>query len=304
MKLACVFPGQGSQSLGMLAALAEAFPQVRETFQEASDVLGLDLWALTQEGPADDLNRTENTQPAMLAAGVAVWRAWTAQGGSEPVVMAGHSLGEYTALVCADALDFDAAVRLVAERGRLMQNAVAAILGLDDEQVRTVCREAATAGVVEAVNYNAPGQVVIAGETAAVERAIALAGEAGAKRSVKLPVSVPSHCSLLKSAASNMHVRLESVRVGTPAIRVIHNVDVASHAEPDVIRAALAAQIHRPVRWVETVQAMAADGVTTVLELGPGKVLTGLNKRIDKSLTVACVQDPDSLAQALALGTS
>ncbi|EHQ51672.1 ACP S-malonyltransferase [Ectothiorhodospira sp. PHS-1] len=311
MKLACVFPGQGSQSLGMLAALAEAFPQVRETFQEASDVLGLDLWALTQEGPADDLNRTENTQPAMLAAGVAVWRAWTAQGGSEPVVMAGHSLGEYTALVCADALDFDAAVRLVAERGRLMQNAVpagegamAAILGLDDEQVRTVCREAAAAGVVEAVNYNAPGQVVIAGETAAVERAIALAGEAGAKRSVKLPVSVPSHCSLLKSAASNMHVRLESVRVGTPAIRVIHNVDVASHAEPDVIRAALAAQIHRPVRWVETVQAMAADGVTTVLELGPGKVLTGLNKRIDKSLTVACVQDPDSLAQALALGTS
>ncbi|MCG5500511.1 ACP S-malonyltransferase [Ectothiorhodospira lacustris] len=311
MKLACVFPGQGSQSLGMLGALAEAFPLVRETFQEASDVLGLDLWALTQTGPADDLNRTENTQPAMLAAGVAVWRVWTAQGGIEPEVMAGHSLGEYTALVCADALDFDAAVRLVAERGRLMQSAVpagegamAAILGLDDEQIRTVCREAADAGVVEAVNYNAPGQVVIAGQTAAVDRAIILASEAGAKRSVKLPVSVPSHCSLLKAAASNMHVRLESVRVGTPAIRVIHNVDVASHAEPDVIRAALAAQIHRPVRWVETVQAMAADGVTTVLELGPGKVLTGLNKRIDKALTVACVQDPDSLTQALALGAS
>ncbi|SEP71485.1 [acyl-carrier-protein] S-malonyltransferase [Ectothiorhodospira magna] len=311
MKLACVFPGQGSQSLGMLGALAEAFPLVRETFDEASEVLDLDLWEMTQNGPEDDLNRTENTQPAMLAAGVAVWRVWTAQGGVEPMVMAGHSLGEYTALVCAGSLDFDTAVRLVAERGRLMQSAVpagegamAAILGLDDDQVRAVCGKAADVGVVEAVNFNAPGQVVIAGESAAVEQAIALAKEAGAKRSVKLSVSVPSHCSLLKAAATNMHARLESVRVGTPAIRVIHNVDVASHVEPDVIRAALAAQIHRPVRWVETIRAMAEDGVTTVVEMGPGKALTGMNKRIEKSLATACVHDPDTLAHALALGGS
>ncbi|AHK79260.1 malonyl CoA-ACP transacylase [Ectothiorhodospira haloalkaliphila] len=306
MRIACVFPGQGSQSLGMLGALAQAHPQVRETFQQASDVLGLDLWALTQDGPESDLNRTENTQPAMLAAGVAAWRVWNAEGGPEPQIMAGHSLGEYTALVCADSLDFDVAVRLVAERGRLMQGAVAegegamaAVLGLTDEQVQAVCLEASADGVVEAVNFNAPGQVVIAGTTAAVERATLLAKEAGAKRAVQLPVSVPSHCQLMKSAALQMHVRLDAVRVGIPRIPVIHNVDVDCHDGAGVIRGALAAQIHRPVRWVETIQRMAGDGITHVVELGPGKVLTGLNKRIEKSLKLACVQDPESLAQAL-----
>jgi [acyl-carrier-protein] S-malonyltransferase len=306
MTFACVFPGQGSQSLGMLSALSDAHPQVRDAFQEASDTLGFDLWSLVQDGPEDDLNRTENTQPAMLAAGVAVWRVWQAVGGAAPVMMAGHSLGEYTALVCAGALAFDDAVGLVAERGRLMQGAVApgegamaAILGLDDEQVIDVCARAAEGGVVEAVNFNSPGQVVIAGETAAVERAVALASEAGAKRSVKLPVSVPSHCRLMEGAASKLAERLAGITIKTPSIPVIHNVDAAGHSEPDAIRAALAAQLHRPVRWVETVRLMAAEGVTTLVELGPGKVLTGLNKRIEKSLNLACVQDPESLKQAL-----
>ncbi|MFW5453562.1 ACP S-malonyltransferase [Thioalkalivibrio sulfidiphilus] len=306
MTFACVFPGQGSQSLGMLSALSDAHPQVRETFQEASDVLGFDLWSLVQNGPEEDLNRTENTQPAMLAAGVAVWRVWQAAGGPAPAVMAGHSLGEYTALVCAGAMGFSDAAGLVAERGRLMQGAVApgqgamaAILGLDDAQVIEVCARAAEGGVVEAVNFNSPGQVVIAGETAAVDRAVALAAEAGAKRSVKLPVSVPSHCRLMAGAAERLAERLASVAIVSPSIPVIHNVDVSSHSDPAQIRAVLAAQLHRPVRWVESVQKMAADGVTTVLELGPGKVLTGLNKRIDKTLALACVQDPESLAQAL-----
>ncbi|MFP4079166.1 MAG: ACP S-malonyltransferase [Ectothiorhodospira sp.] len=297
MKIACVFPGQGSQSVGMLAALGAAHPEIRETFDEASAVVGHDLWTLIQEGPEAELNRTTNTQPAMLAAGVAVWRVWKAQGGPDPRVMAGHSLGEYTALVCAGALDFDAAVRMVAERGRLMQGAVAegagamaAILGLEDEQVQTVCQGAASHGVVEAVNFNAPGQVV----------GVEGAKGAGAKRSVLLPVSVPSHCRLMKSAASQMHVLLESIRVGTPGIPVIHNVDVDCHDEPEVIRGALAAQMHRPVRWVETVRRMASEGATHVLELGPGKALTGLNKRIDRSLTLFCVQDPESLNEALA----
>lgn len=306
MTFACVFPGQGSQSLGMLSALSDSHPQVRETFQEASDVLGFDLWSLVQNGPEEDLNRTENTQPAMLAAGVAVWRVWQAAGGPAPAVMAGHSLGEYTALVCAGALGFSDAAGLVAERGRLMQGAVApgqgamaAILGLEDAQVIEVCARAAEGGVVEAVNFNSPGQVVIAGETAAVDRAVALATEAGAKRSVKLPVSVPSHCRLMAGAAERLAERLATVEIVSPSIPVIHNVDVTSHADPAQIRAVLAAQLHRPVRWVESVQKMAADGVTTVLELGPGKVLTGLNKRIDKSLALVCVQDPESLAQAL-----
>ncbi|SFM31464.1 [acyl-carrier-protein] S-malonyltransferase [Ectothiorhodospira mobilis] len=307
MKIACVFPGQGSQCVGMLSALGAAHPRVRETFQEASEVLGRDLWALAQEGSEAELNRTENTQPAMLAAGVAVWRVWKEQGGPDPEMMAGHSLGEYTALVCSGALDFDAAVRVVAERGRLMQGAVAegsgamaAILGLEDDQVQAVCQEAGGHGVVEAVNFNAPGQVVIAGEKAAVEAAVEGAKAAGAKRSVILPVSVPSHCRLMKSAASQMHVLLESIRVGTPSIPVIHNVDVACHDEAKVIRGALAAQMHRPVRWVETVRRMASEGVTHVVELGPGKVLTGLNKRIDRSLSLTCVQDPESLNEALA----
>lgn len=308
MTFACVFPGQGSQSPGMLSALSDAHPQVRDAFQEASDTLGFDLWSLVQNGPEDDLNRTENTQPAMLAAGVAVWRVWQAAGGAAPTLMAGHSLGEYTALVCAGALAFGDAVGLVAERGRLMQGAVApgegamaAILGLDDGQVIDVCARAAEGGVVEAVNFNSPGQVVIAGETAAVDRAVALASEAGARRSVKLPVSVPSHCRLMEGAAARLAERLAGVTVRAPSIPVIHNVDADVHGEPDAIRAALTAQLHRPVRWVDTVRRMAAQGVTTVVELGPGKVLTGLNKRIEKNLNLACVQDPESLQQALGL---
>lgn len=308
MTFACVFPGQGSQSLGMLNRLSDAHALVRDTFREASDVLGFDLWSLAQNGPEDALNRTENTQPAMLAAGVAVWRVWRAAGGAQPAIMAGHSLGEYTALVCAGALDFADAVALVAERGRLMQGAVAtgegamaAILGLTDEQVAEVCVRAAEGGVVEAVNFNSPGQVVIAGQTAAVDRAVALASEAGARRSVRLPVSVPSHCRLMEGAAVRLADCLSKVPVVSPSITVIHNVDAAGHAEPDEIRAALAAQLHRPVRWVDTVRHMAERGVRIVLELGPGKVLTGLNKRIDKELGLVCVQDPESLRQGMDL---
>ncbi|MDX9765730.1 MAG: ACP S-malonyltransferase [Ectothiorhodospiraceae bacterium] len=307
MSFACVFPGQGSQSLGMLGTLADRHPEVRDCFREASDHLGRDLWSLACDGPEAELNRTENTQPLMLAAGVAVWRVWQANGGPQPAVMAGHSLGEYTALVCAGALDFGEATLLVAERGRLMQSAVpegegamAAILGLDDVPVIDVCARAAEGEVVEAVNFNSPGQVVIAGQGSAVDRAIALAQAAGAKRAIRLAVSVPSHCALMASAAGLLRERLAGVRVNPPAIPVLHNVDVQSHTEPDAIRDALAAQLHRPVRWVDTVGRMAGDGVTAVIELGPGKVLTGLNKRIDKTLDVRCVQDPESLEQALA----
>lgn len=306
MSMAFVFPGQGSQSLGMLKDLASGFPVVRQTFDVASDILGTDMWLLSQEGPETELNRTQNTQPLMLTAGFAVWRVWQECAGPSPVVMAGHSLGEYTALVCAGAMDFEAAVGLVAERARLMQEAVpegqgamAAIIGLDDEAVKTACAEASVHGVVEAVNFNAPGQVVIAGEKAAVEAAIERARALGAKRGLLLPVSVPSHCVLMRTAARQMHIKLEAIRVGVPTIPVLHNVDVCSHQEPDVIRSALAAQIHHPVRWVETIQAMAASGVTQVVEIGPGKVLTGLNKRIDKSLDCVCIHDGDSLDQTL-----
>lgn len=308
MTFACVFPGQGSQSLGMLSALSDAHPQVREAFQEASDALALDLWSLVRNGPEEELNQTENTQPAMLAAGVATWRVWKAAGGMAPMMMAGHSLGEYTALVCAGALDFTDAVRLVAERGRLMQVAVApgegamaAILGLEDARVIEVCENAAQGQVVEAVNFNSPGQVVIAGDTAAVDRAVALAAEAGAKRSVKLPVSVPSHCRLMSDAAARLGERLAETPVTPPGITVIHNVDAAPRATADGIRTALTEQLHRPVRWVDTIRTMTGQGVSRVVEMGPGKVLSGLNKRIDKGLASACVQDPETLRQALDL---
>ncbi|MDX5332588.1 MAG: ACP S-malonyltransferase [Gammaproteobacteria bacterium] len=308
MTFAAVFPGQGSQSMGMLAELGDKYYQVRETFQEASDALGFDLWSLTQNGPESELNSTENTQPAMLAAGVAVWRVWKAQGGCLPQAMAGHSLGEYTALVCAGAMEFDAAVTLVRERGRLMQAAVpegqgamAAILGLADDAVQAVCEGAAQGEVVEAVNFNSPGQVVIAGSAAAVERAVAAASEAGAKRALKLPVSVPSHCSLMRSAGDQLAERLAGVAIQAPSIPVIHNADVASHDEPDRIRDALARQLYSPVRWVETVNRLAADGVTDIVEFGPGKVLAGLTKRIDKSISAQCVLDATSLASALGL---
>jgi [acyl-carrier-protein] S-malonyltransferase len=279
---------------------------VQQTFDEASTVLGFDLWKLVQEGPEDQLNQTHNTQPAMLTAGVAVWRVWLAQGGVKPAVMAGHSLGEYSALVCAGALEFADAVGLVAERGRLMQQAVpqgaggmAAILGLDDDQVRDVCAQAAGSEVVEAVNFNSPGQVVIAGDKAAVDRACELAKSAGAKRALPLPVSVPSHCALMMPAAERLRERLAAVNIQTPKIPVLHNVDVSEAGDPESIRDKLTRQLYSPVRWVETIQAIAARGVIDLVEMGPGKVLTGLNKRIDKKLNSLAVYDPDGLSAAL-----
>ena len=304
--LAMVFPGQGSQAVGMLADLALAAPQVGETFAQASEVLGYDLWQLVQQGPAEVLNQTGNTQPAMLAAGVAVWRAWQARGGARPAVMAGHSLGEYTALVCAGALQYGDAIALVAERGRCMQSAVpegvgamAAILGLDDAAVSAVCEAAAQGEVVSPVNYNSPGQVVIAGHAAAVERATALAKETGAKRAVLLPVSVPSHCSLMASAASEFAQRLAQVEICSPQIPVIQNVDAASHADPETIRENLGRQLYSPVQWVRSVQAMGALGVNRIIEAGPGKVLAGLCRRIDKSIAAEAVHDAASLETAL-----
>lgn len=303
---AIVFPGQGSQSVGMLSALSEAFPIVLETFKEASDALGYDLWKLTSNGPADELNQTAKTQPAMLAAGVAVWRVWQAESGATPKMLAGHSLGEYSALVCAGAMGFDDAVKLVAERGRYMQEAVpqgtggmAAILGLHDDQVREVCAEAAQGEVVEAVNFNSPGQVVIAGGREAVDRACNLAKAAGAKRALPLPVSVPSHCALMKPAAQRLSVQLAGISIKSPSIPVLHNVNVEPADSADAIRSLLAAQLYSPVRWVETVEKMAGDGIGLLLEAGPGKVLSGLTKRIDRNLEGVAVYDPETLTAAL-----
>ncbi|MCU7808371.1 MAG: ACP S-malonyltransferase [Candidatus Thiodiazotropha sp. (ex Semelilucina semeliformis)] len=301
-----VFPGQGSQSVGMLGALSESYPSVTETFSEASEALGYDLWELVQNGPAEALNQTTKTQPAMLAAGVAVWRVWQSQGGAVPQQMAGHSLGEYTALVCAGAIAFGDAIKLVAERGRFMQEAVpegtggmAAILGLDDDKIREVCSAAAEGEVVEAVNFNSPGQVVIAGNKAAVDRACGLAKDAGAKRALPLPVSVPSHCALMKPAAERLADMLATIDVSSTTIPVLHNVSVEAADDADTIRQMLAAQLYSPVRWVETVGKMAASGTTTLLEAGPGKVLAGLTKRIDRNLKGVAILDPDTLKNAL-----
>jgi [acyl-carrier-protein] S-malonyltransferase len=290
----------------MLADLASAFPSVTETFQQASDALGYDLWHLVQEGPEAELNQTDRTQPAMLAAGVAVWRVWREEGGPQPAFMAGHSLGEYSALVCAGALRFEDAVSLVADRGRFMQEAVpvgegamAAILGLGDDEVRDVCAAAAQGEVVEAVNFNSPGQVVIAGSAAAVDRAVAAAKEAGAKRALKLAVSAPSHCALMKPAAERLAERLQDIEVATPGIPVIHNADVMAFSDPREIRAALVKQLHHPVRWVETVRHMVAQGVDSLVECGPGKVLAGLNKRIERRMPALPVMDRETLEKAL-----
>ncbi len=307
MTLALVFPGQGSQSVGMLADLAGEFPQVRDTFAEASAVLGYDLWQLVRSGPESELQLTAVTQPAMLTAGVAVWRAWLAAGGPTPAVMAGHSLGEYSALVCAGALPFAQAVQLVRQRGEFMQQAVpvgvgamAAVLGLDRAAVEAACAGATTADELVAVaNYNAPPQSVIAGHTAAVQRASAAAQAAGAKRVVPLPVSAPFHCALMRPAAVALTPALEAASIETPAVPVINNVDVATASEPTAIRDALIRQIYSPVRWVEVIEAMAAQGVTRVIECGPGKVLAGLTKRICGELDSLAVQDPASLRQAL-----
>ena len=308
MKIAFVFPGQGSQSVGMMAGF-DAHPAIRATFDEASQVLGQDLWSLVSSGPESELNQTFNTQPVMLTAGIAVWRAWQAAGGPVPAVMAGHSLGEYSALVASGALAFADALPLVRFRARAMQEAVpagvgamAAILGLDAGAVASVCREAAAAGaqVVEPVNFNGPEQIVIAGHKAAVERAIALATEHGAKRGVLLPVSAPFHSSLIRPAVERLAAKLAAVPFKRPAIPVLHNVDVAERPEPDAIRAALAQQAASPVRWVETVEAFAARGVGQVVECGPGRVLTGLNKRIVRELESFALTDGSDLDAAKA----
>ena len=305
-KLAIVFPGQGSQSIGMMAGWDE-HPVVRETFAEASDAIGDDLWRLVTDGPADALNLTTNTQPVMLTAGVAAWRAWQAAGGPAPAVLAGHSLGEYSALVAAGALAFADAVPLVRFRAQAMQEAVpagvgamAAILGGDDEAIAQACRDAAQGEVVEAVNFNSPGQLVIAGHKAAVERAIEAAKARGAKRGMLLPVSAPFHSSLLRPAAERLAAKLAGVAFNAPSIPVLHNVDVAEHRSPDAIRAALAKQAASPVRWTDTVRAIAARGVTDVIEAGPGRVLAGLARKIDGNLKVHALTDGHSLADAKA----
>lgn len=306
MTLAVVFPGQGSQSLGMQAELASAFPVVLETYTEASDQLGYDLWQRVQTGPQDELDRTVVTQPAMLTAGVAAWRAFCQGGGSSPAYMAGHSLGEYTALVCSGALEFPVAVRLVQRRAELMQGAVppghgamAAILGLDDDAVRKACADAAQGQVVSAVNFNSPGQVVIAGEAEAVNRATEAAKAAGAKRAMLLSVSVPSHCALMRPAADELARTLADLEIEAPVMPVISNVDVAPYRDAAGIRNGLARQLYSPVRWSETVAWFAANGVTRLIESGPGKVLAGLTRRIDRNLAATCLDTPVSLQEAI-----
>jgi [acyl-carrier-protein] S-malonyltransferase len=305
-KIAFVFPGQGSQTVGMLKELAAQFSAVIETFAEASSALGYDLWQLVQEGPVETLNQTAHTQPALLTASVAIWRVWQQQHDAQPIIMAGHSLGEYSALVCAQALNFADAVKLVAERGRFMQEAVpeghgamAAVVGLDDKQVQDICKNAAQNQILSPVNYNAIGQVVVAGETAAVDRAVELAKQAGAKMAKRLPVSVPSHCALMQPAADKLAVRLQNINLTAPKISVINNVDVATRENPTEIKDALVRQLYNPVRWVETVQFIAKQNVELIIECGPGKVLAGLNKRIVADIPTSCVNDPESLQLAL-----
>lgn len=307
MKLALVFPGQGSQSVGMMNALA-GYPVVRETFAEASSALGTDLWTMVASGPDTDLAQTVNTQPVMLTAGVATWRAWLAAGGGRPAVVAGHSLGEYTALVCAGALSLADAVPLVRFRAQAMQEAVpagvgamAAILGLDDAPLVEACAAAAQGQVVEPVNFNAPGQIVIAGHREAVERAIGECKARGAKRGLLLPVSAPFHSSLLRPAAERLAARLEGIEFRMPEIPVLHNVDVQPAATPAAIRASLARQAASPVRWADTIRAFHAQGVTHVGECGPGKVLAGLTRRIEGELAGFALTDAPAIEAALAM---
>ena len=305
--LAFVFPGQGSQSVGMLAELAAGFPEVRKTFDEASEGAGIDLWALSQDGPEAELGKTENTQPALLAASVAIWRTWQGQGGSVPAQLAGHSLGEYSALVCAGALPLREAAALVAERGRLMQAAVpagtgsmAAVLGADDEMIRQVCKEVSDEEVVTPANYNSPGQLVIAGHAGAVERAIQRLGELGVRKIVKLAVSVPSHTPLMREAAHQLAARMAELSWQVPAIPVLQNADAKAHVGIEFIRAALERQLYMPVLWTDTVQSLVKNGATKIFECGPGKVLTGLCKRIDRSVDARPLGTPAEFAQALA----
>jgi [acyl-carrier-protein] S-malonyltransferase len=306
MSIALVFPGQGSQSVGMLAALTARYASAAQCFEQASQALGFDLRRLVAEGPAERLNATEYTQPAMLVAGVATWRAWCEQGGAAPTAVAGHSLGEFTALVCAQALPFEAAVQLVQYRGQIMQRAMpegagamAAILGIEDAEVTAACAEGSQGEVVEAVNYNFPGQVVIAGHASAVERAMELARQRGAKRCVLLPVSVPAHSSLMREAAQQLSGRLDGIDVRPPVYRYISAVDAAEHSDPADIRATLVRQLASPVRWSETVRALLALA-PTLIECGPGKVLTGLIRRIERTASCYALEDPESVAAAVA----
>lgn len=307
-KLAFVFPGQGSQKVAMLAAMAQQHDVIQETFSEASQVLGYDLWQLVQQGPQEELNLTERTQPMLLTAGVALWRLWQQLGGEQPTVMAGHSLGEFTALVCARSIAFTDAVKLVQQRGAFMQSAVpvgvgamAAIIGLADEAINEACREAAQGQVVAAVNYNSPGQVVIAGHAEAVARAAELCKAAGAKRALPLPVSAPFHTDLMRPAGEQLAEAIAAIEVQAPQIPVVHNVNASIEADPQLIRQLMVAQIYSPVQWVACVRSMLDQGVAATAECGPGKVLSGLNRRIDKSIAVASLEQPESLDKALAM---
>jgi [acyl-carrier-protein] S-malonyltransferase len=304
--LAFVFPGQGSQSIAMQDELARQFAEVQATYAQASEALGYDLWQLAQVGPKEKLDETVVTQPVMMTAGVAAWRAWQTAGGESPSLLAGHSLGEYTALVCAGVIEFTDAIRLIRRRAELMQQAVpagegamAAILGLDDEAVLAVCRDAAQGQVVQAVNFNTPGQVVIAGARPAVERAAALATEAGARRALLLNVSVPAHSELMQPAAEELAEALAAARLEPPSIPVISNADVLCYETVEQIRDGLKRQLYSPVRWAETILFMIERGTTKIVECGPGKVLAGLNRRIDRSISSACLDSPAALEGAL-----
>ncbi|OCG26519.1 malonyl CoA-acyl carrier protein transacylase [Gilliamella sp. HK2] len=305
-KFAMVFPGQGSQAVGMLKELADNYSIVKSTFDEASEVLGYDLWELVQKGPVEELNKTWQTQPALLAASVAIFRVWQSVSGPQPAFMAGHSLGEYSALVCAGVIDFKDAIKLVELRGKLMQDAVPsgtgamyAIIGLDNDSINKACEQAAQGQVVAPVNFNSPGQVVIAGHKEAVERAAALCKEAGAKRALPLAVSVPSHCALMKPAADKLANTLNDIEFSAPNFAVINNTNVKIETSAEKIKAALIAQLYSPVRWTETVEEMAKQGVTLLVEVGPSKVLTGLTKRIVDTLSGCAVNDKASLDAAL-----
>lgn len=306
--LAFVFPGQGSQKIGMLAELAAEYPVVQQTFVEASDVLGYDLWSLVQSGTQEEINLTERTQPLLLTASTAIYRIWQEKSGAQPAFMAGHSLGEWSALVCAGVVAFKDAVKLVQQRGKFMQEAVpagqgamAAVIGLDDALILDACKKAEQGEVVAAVNFNSPGQVVIAGAAAAVERASALCKEAGAKRVLPLPVSAPFHTELMRPAAERLAEQITATQFSVPQIPVVHNVTAETEMNPEKIKALMIEQIFSPVRWVECVNSLAEKGVSLTLECGPGKVLSGLNKRINAQLNSVSVEKPDELTAALAM---